>query len=63
MAKALTFKQKEDLPDECVSDHHHSEESHEEDDASIDHCAEVENPDEIQIENQSSGEQDSKLVS
>ena len=46
----MTFK-KEDLPDECVSDHHHSEESHEEDDASIDHCAEVKNPDEILVLN------------
>ena len=43
----MFVQKKEDLPDECVSDHHHSDESHEEDDASIDHCGDAENLSEV----------------
>jgi hypothetical protein len=44
--KALIKEEKELTPDECVSDHHHSEEMHESADLSIDHCNEnvAENP-------------------
>ena len=49
--KAMTLKKQMSLlPEDCVSSHHHSDESHDSDSESLDNCPDdVENPDEVEI--------------